>query len=179
MDTYLTYSSFITAILTWLQGHPQLATVKMGTITELTTPLDSSTVTYPYCFVLQDMNTPRLWLRSNSSTSDMLVELKMSIMDQCRDGATTLLTQADRLTRQSNMIDIARDFITYFNTVTGDFGPYYIDNQSGNLKVQLHPFSDKFTDKVTGVEFTVQFVVEQPQQRLYIPGYPYLGPTGY
>jgi hypothetical protein len=153
-----TYRTLIEQIQAWAAQHNNIQKFGYGTTADISVPRDMTTPQYPYVFVNPTS--------SIFGTKILQVGFNLICMDLVPvDGFSNTTGQgADDLSSitvwkaQSDMTELVRDFVSYFQQVNSDTFP-----QIGIPRgFSVTPFIENFGDRVVGVTAAITVNIDYP-----------------
>ncbi len=153
---YLNYQTFMDDLLATIGSHQQINTIHTGLISDISTPkvkptqTEQNNIIYPYAFLINQS----IDIEQNEGSSLFYANMTLILMDRYNDNETSIYQI------QSNMFEIARDIIAFYSIRNGGGKPYRL--YANDVSINIHPFVERGSENVAGVELTLPFMVESP-----------------
>ena len=164
-ETNFTWRTFVEMTEAWCATDPRIQQFGYGTITDIEVPRDSSTPDYPYFFM--NPQSFQMATRVLNCTVNIIVMDLVPTNGFPNPGQTgpADLSEEGVWKAHSDMTEIIRDFIAYWNQVPANVRP----EATIDRNVTIAPFVERFTDRVVGVTATLTVQLEYPLNNCTTP----------
>lgn len=156
--TNYTWRTLVEMTEAWCAQDPRVQKFGYGTITDVEVPRDSSTPTYPYFFF-----NPQTFQMATGVINCTVNIIVMDLVPQVGFPNPTPngpddLSEEGVWKCHSDMTEILRDYIAYWNQVPADVRSQIKVDRN----VTITPFIERFTDRVVGVTGTLNIRIDYP-----------------